>query len=260
MRAVRVDRWGGPEVLGLVEMPDPTPGPGEVLVAVAACDVLYVDTMVRSGAAVDVFPIRPPYVPGNGVGGEVVAVGDGVDESWRGRSVVAHTGGPGGCGGYLEQAVVPVSDVVEVPEGADLLDAVAVLHDGPTALRVLRRVGVRAGEPVLVLGAAGGSLGSEAFGILRDGGRFSAHGAPSGSFAAIDEEVARRRHVTVTTLADLGVDAASRTRLVREMVGAVADGKVSPLIGQTFPLEAAAEAHAAIAAREAIAKTLLLVD
>lgn len=106
----------------------------------------------------------------------------------------------------------------------------------------------------------GGPLGLETFGLVSDGGRFSAHGAPSGSFTLIDPVLARRRQVEVTTLADLGVDAGVRAELAREMIARLADGTVRPLIGQTFPLEAASEAHAAIAARSAIGKTLLLVN
>ncbi len=327
MRAVLVDRFGGPEVLRLVDLADPEPGPGEVLVHTAASDVLYVDTMVRAGNAVGIFPIRPPYIPGNGIGGDVSAVGPDVDPALIGRLVVAHTGGPGGGGGYAERTVVAAADVVEVPPDVDLHTALAVLHDGPTALRILRRVAVRPGEPVLVLGAAGGMgvvlvqllhaagafvvgaargkakldvvdeagadvavdydrpdwtsavldathgagpiavldgvggpLGREAFDIVRGGGRFSAHGAPSGSFAPIDPDTAHRRHVTITTLTDLAADPTPRHQLIREAVALVADDAVHPLVGQTFPLRDARTAHAAIAARETIAKTLLLVD
>src|ERR1700726_991804 len=103
MRAVEVPRFGGPDVLELRELPDPLPGPGQVLVAASVCDVLFVDTMIRSGRGINYFSIRPPYVPGNGVGGTVAALGDGVDAGWLGRPVVAHTGAPGG---YAELAAV----------------------------------------------------------------------------------------------------------------------------------------------------------
>jgi NADPH:quinone reductase len=82
----------------MTELPDPDPGQGQVVVAASFCDVLFVDTMIRSGRGTDYFPIRPPYVPGNGVGGTIAAVGDGVDPSWLDRQVVAHTGAPGGTG------------------------------------------------------------------------------------------------------------------------------------------------------------------
>ena len=127
-----------------------------MVVAVAVADVMFIDTVIRAGRGVDFFPIRPPYIPGNGVGGEVLSVGEGVDDSWLGRYVIAHTGGPGGSGGYSEQALANLDDVVPVLDRLDLVDAVAVLHDGPTALRIADLVDIGPGEWVLVLGAAGG--------------------------------------------------------------------------------------------------------
>jgi NADPH2:quinone reductase len=105
---------------------------------------------------VDFFPIRPPYVPGNGVAGRVTATGDGVDPSWAGRAVVARTGGTGGWGGYAEQALVAASDLIPVPDGLGLPEAGAVLHDGATAESLLERDAVRPAESVLVTAAAGG--------------------------------------------------------------------------------------------------------
>ena len=100
MRAIQVRGFGPPDVLRLADLPDPAPGPDQVLIAAAVCDVLFVDTMIRSGAGAGYFPIRPPYVPGNGVGGTVVAVGESVSPQWLGQRVAAHTGGPGGTGGW----------------------------------------------------------------------------------------------------------------------------------------------------------------
>ena len=156
MLVIEVPRFGGPEVLVAADSPDPSAGPGELVVAVTASDVMFLDTMIRSGRGAGFFPIRPPYVPGNGVAGRVMGVGDGVDAELAGRPVIAHTGGPGGGGGYAEQAVVKLDDTVLVPDGLDLLTAAAVIHDGPTALRIVSLVDVRPGERVLILGAAGG--------------------------------------------------------------------------------------------------------
>ncbi|ONH32418.1 zinc-binding dehydrogenase [Pseudofrankia asymbiotica] len=325
MRAIEVARFGGPEVLVPTDLPDPVPGPGEVLLAVTASDVMFVDIMVRSGLGKDVFPIRPPYVPGNGVGGRVVSVGDGVEDGWLGRQVIAHTGGPGGWGGYAERAVAAADELVMVPDGVDPLDAVAALHDGPTALRVVELARVRPGQWVLVLGAAGamgillvqllrargarvvgaargdakldavaavgadavvdysrsrwtnqvleatsaarvdvvldgvgGTLGREAYWLVADGGHFSAHGTPSGSFAQIDPDDARERAVTVTGIGDLRISAPERTRLARGLLAGLGR-QVRPVIGQAFPLAEAAKAHAAMENREAIAKTVLTV-
>jgi NADPH2:quinone reductase len=126
VHAIEVTRFGGPDVLVATSLPDPVAGPGELVVAVTASDVGFVDTMIRAGRGTGFFAIRPPYVPGGGVGGEVISVGDGLDDEWLGRRVIAHTGGPGGTGGYAAQAVASIDDVVSVPDGLDLLDATAV--------------------------------------------------------------------------------------------------------------------------------------
>jgi NADPH2:quinone reductase len=323
--AIEVARFGGPEVLDWRQGPDPAPGQGQVVVAASACDVLFVDTMIRAGKGADYFPIRPPYVPGNGVGGTVVGLGERVDRSWLGRQVVAHTGGPGGTGGYAELAAVDVDNCAGVPEGVGLFDATAVLHDGTTALRILEKTGVDPGEWVLVLGAAGGmgillvqllvergahvvaavrgqakrevvsdagihsvvdygmpawtdagldatsgrrpavvldgvggQLGGEAFDVIADGGRFSAHGTPSGSFAPIDRDAAQGRGVAVTTIADLQYGEGDRARLLQAVLGEVESGRLAPVAGQTFSLAEASKAHLGIEARETVAKTLLL--
>jgi NADPH2:quinone reductase len=91
---VHVTRFGGPEVLVTISVPDPVPGPGEVIIAVSAADVLFLDAVIRSGRAAVWFPVTPPYVPGNGVAGRVSAVGEGVDPGWAGPDVVFD--GPGG--------------------------------------------------------------------------------------------------------------------------------------------------------------------
>jgi NADPH:quinone reductase len=325
VRAIEVRRFGPPDVLQVAELPDPAPGPGQVLVAASACDVLFVDTMIRSGAGAGYFPVRPPYVPGNGVGGAVVAVGESVGQEWLGQRVAAHTGGAGGMGGYAPLAVADVAHAVVVPDDVDLLAATAVLHDGTTALRVLEVCDPRPGEWALVLGAAGGmgillvqllaargvhvigaargqaklaavaragaaaavdygtpgwagavlaaaagvrpavvldgvggEIGAAAFDLVADGGRFSAHGSPSGSFARVDQDAARRRGVRVSSIRDLQYGAGDRSRLMKDVLGQLAGRRVSPLIGQTFPLAEAAKAHEAIEARHTVAKTLLL--
>ena len=77
MLVMEAERFGGPQVLTARQVPDPVAGPGQVVVRTSAADVLFVDTFIRSGRAVDFFPIRPPYVPGNGVAGQVISLGTG---------------------------------------------------------------------------------------------------------------------------------------------------------------------------------------
>ncbi|WP_405010624.1 zinc-binding dehydrogenase [Kitasatospora sp. NBC_01539] len=152
MRAVWLTEFGGPEVLVAGEAPDPVPGPGEVLVDVAFANITFVETQFRASGR-GPFAARPPLIPGNGVGGVVAAVGEGVDDALLGRRVVTATGG---SGGYAARAAVPAAGVFEVPDGLALDDAVALLADGRTALLQLRAARVAAGDRVLVEAAAGG--------------------------------------------------------------------------------------------------------
>lgn len=155
MRAVRVTRFGPPSVLVAGSVGTPEAGPGQVLIRVAAAGVNFIDTLIRADNGPTSSP-RPPFVPGNEVGGTVVAVGPAVPASLVGETVVA---GLGGFGGYAELAVAPSGLVVPVPAGLGVREAVAVTTAGRTAVELLRRARVLAGERVLVLAAAGG-LGS----------------------------------------------------------------------------------------------------
>src|SRR4029079_17320765 len=102
--------FGGPEVLVAGEAPDPEPGPGQVLIDVAFAGITFVETMFRATGA-GPFRAEPPIVPGNGVGGTVAAIGDGVDPGLGGTRVVASTGG---SGGYAERAAVDAAALVPV--------------------------------------------------------------------------------------------------------------------------------------------------
>src|SRR6266511_4369402 len=155
MRVVEVTRFGGPEVLVSTEAADPVAAPGQVVVDVSAADVLFVETRIRRGGGGRYFDVTPPYVPGGGVAGRVRSVGEGVDPGWVGRPVVTSTAERGG---YAEQVAVPSEGLIPVPDGVDLREAAALLHDGNTAFGLLEGTGIEAGEWVLVT-AAGGGLG-----------------------------------------------------------------------------------------------------
>jgi NADPH2:quinone reductase len=165
MRAVVVDEFGGPEVLVAREVPDPVAGPGQVLVEVAAANVMFLDTLVRRGWGEDYFAVAPPYVPGSGIVGRVAAVGAGVEPSWVGATVLADTGTTdpesgltqAPTDGYAAKAAVAAEELVRVPDGLDPLAALAVLHDGPTALQLAEAAGFEPGTWVLVAAATGGA-------------------------------------------------------------------------------------------------------
>ncbi|NAZ77472.1 zinc-binding dehydrogenase [Kineococcus sp. T13] len=125
MRAVQITRTGGPEVLTVVELPDPRPGPGQVLVAVEAAGVNYIDTYRRGG----VYPLQLPAVLGGEGAGRVLATGEGV-EGFAPGQLVAWKEAPGS---YAEQVLVDAAELVPVPAGVDAATAAAVLLQGLTA-------------------------------------------------------------------------------------------------------------------------------
>jgi NADPH2:quinone reductase len=111
----------------------------------------------------------------------------------------------------------------------------------------------------VVFDGVGGETGEAAFEVTTRGGRFSAHGAPSGGFAQIDAKEAEERHITVRGIEHVQFTPADGKRLTERAMAAAVAGRIRPVIGQTFPLERAAEAHAAIEGRDVIGKTLLVI-
>jgi NADPH2:quinone reductase len=167
MRAVLIREFGGPEKLQLVDLPDPRPAAGEVLVAVAAAGVNRVDVLVRSGAYHRVS--QPSMILGVEGSGTVVAVGEGVTDLVAGQQVVA-MGATNAPGFYAELAVVPATQAVAVPHGVDLASAAALPTAWLSAWYCLRRLAdVRAGENVVVHAAASG-VGSATVQIAVDAG------------------------------------------------------------------------------------------
>ena len=152
MHAIQVAAYGGPEVLTSVELPDPVPGAGEVVVGMAVADVIFLDTLLRSGWGQEFFPRALPYVPGGGGAGTVLRTGAGVDPAWVGRRVVVRT-----STGYAERVVAGAAEVMPVPPGLALETAAALVHDGVTALSLDRLGAPDKGEWVLVTAAAGGA-------------------------------------------------------------------------------------------------------
>ncbi|MER7078826.1 NADPH2:quinone reductase [Saccharopolyspora kobensis] len=112
--------------------------------------------------------------------------------------------------------------------------------------------------PDVVFDGVGGQIGRAAFGVTARGGRFSVHGASSGSATEISAEEARQRGVEVLGIEQLFDFGPHQRRWAEQMMAKAAAGTLRPLIGQTFPLERAAEAHAAVENRTAVGKTLIL--
>jgi NADPH2:quinone reductase len=111
-----------------------------------------------------------------------------------------------------------------------------------------------------VLDNVGGAVGEAAFALVAPGGRFSAHGTPSGRFAQVDPEEAHRRGVTLHGISDVQLSEADSRRLTVQALEEGAAGRITPVIGQTYPLAKAVDAHAGIEGRTVFGKTLLVVE
>jgi NADPH2:quinone reductase len=152
MRAVWLHEFGEPEVLVVADAPDPVAEAGQAVIEVAFANITFVETQFRA-SGFGPFKAELPMIPGNGIGGVVIAVGSQADSGLVGKQVVSSTGG---SGGYAERAVVDVGSLFEVPDGLALDHAVALLADGRTASLLIRAAGLHLGERVLVEAAAGG--------------------------------------------------------------------------------------------------------
>lgn len=151
MKALLSKEVGGPETLVMEEIETPAPGKGEVLIDVAACAINFPDTLIIR----DLYQFKPPrpFSPGSEISGTIAAVGEGVTGWNIGDRVLAGTG----SGGLREQVVLEANRLFAVPEGINLVEASALLMTYGTSIHGLKDRGdIKAGETVLVLGAAGG--------------------------------------------------------------------------------------------------------
>ncbi|MDQ0382371.1 zinc-binding dehydrogenase [Amycolatopsis thermophila] len=165
MKAVVIEKFGGPEGLAVVDLPAPVPGRGQVLVDTEAIGVSGADVLIRSGALAG-YGFAEGHIPGGEVAGTVIAAGDGVDPAWVGRRVWAFTGTGGG---YVEHALALAEDVVPLPAGLSGVDAVTLGSSGVVAHFGLAHARFGPGESVLVRGAAG-SIGITAVQLAARGG------------------------------------------------------------------------------------------
>lgn len=159
MRAARCTEYGPPDRIRIVDMDDPEPGPGEVLVRVHAAAVNYPDVLIAANRYQVSAPL--PFTPGSEFAGTVEALGEGVAEPAVGSAVA----GTVLTGAFAEKVVAPVWALRPVPDGLDMVHAAAFYVTYSTAYHSLVTVGVaEPGEWVAVLGAAGG-VGSAAVDI-----------------------------------------------------------------------------------------------
>ncbi len=155
MKAVVLREFGGPEQLQLQLVADPTPGPGQVRIAVAATGVHLLETWFRRGRAVGPHPVPElPVTLGNEVAGIVDAVGPDLDPNeWIGHRVAAS---PLASGGYAEFVIADRTSVHLVPAELSNESAVSMLATGATALAIIELAAITASDTVLITAAAGG--------------------------------------------------------------------------------------------------------
>jgi len=221
MRAVVCHGWGGPDSLKLVEIEPPVAGPGQVRLAVAAAGLNFADSLIIAGK----YQEKPafPFSPGFEVGGTVLETGPGVTGLAVGQRVMAVLD----HGGYAEQAVARAEDVFPIPDSMDFATAASFpIAYGTSHIALWERANLKAGETLLVHGAAGG-VGLTAVEI----------GKALGATVIASANGADRLEVPKAHGADHLIDL--KTEDIRERVRAFTDGRgvdvvYDPIGGDVF--------------------------
>ena len=151
VKAIRVHKTGGPEVLQLEDVTLPAPGPGQLLIRNRAIGLNFIDTYFRTG----LYPApQMPFTPGNESAGDVLAVGEGVSEFKPGDRIACVAG----LGAYAEERIVPAAAAVALPDAVSYEAAASMMLKGLTAEYLLHRTyKVKPGDTILVHAAAGGT-------------------------------------------------------------------------------------------------------
>ena len=149
MKAIQIEATGGPEVLQLVELPIPEPGPGQVLVRIEAAGVNFIEIYFRKGVYKSAFPL----IPGSEAAGTVEELGPGVTGFKPGDAVASTSF----LGSYAEYALVPAAQLVKLPDGLSMEHAAAAMLQGMTAHYLTHSTyPLKAGDTALVHAGAGG--------------------------------------------------------------------------------------------------------
>ena len=264
MRAITFDAPGGPDVLRLSEVPDPSPGPGEVLVRVAATALNRADTLQRMG----LYPPPPgaSEILGLECSGLVAAAGEGVEGWAPGDRVCALLAG----GGYAELTAVPAGQLLHAPAGMSLVDAAAIPEVFLTAHdNLFTRARLRAGETVLVHGGAGG-VGTAAVQLAHRAGcrvlvtagsaerieRCVELGADAGIDYRGEDFVERTRALTAGHGADVILDVMGAAYLERNVEAVADDGRIV-VVGLQGGLRAEVDLNALMRKRVTLISTVL---
>ncbi|MFJ4675458.1 NADP-dependent oxidoreductase [Kitasatospora sp. NPDC088783] len=220
MKKMVFAEFGGPEVLHLVDAEEPHPGPGRLRIAVRAAGVNPVDWRIREGQALKAHPLRLP----SGLGLDAAGVVDGIGEGVTGVAVGDRVFGEGSST-YAEFAVL--SAWAPMPDGLTYEEAAGYPSVVETALRVLREVGVRPGQRLLVSGAAGG-VGSAVLQIARDRGI-----EVVGTAGADNQDYLRSLGAAATTYGDGWVERVRRLGPVDAALDLAGAGVIRELVDLT---------------------------
>src|ERR1700685_2763911 len=147
MKAIVVHQYGGPEVLKFEDYPDPVPGPGQVLVRVAAASVNPIDYKRRAGLTRDFYPLKFPGLIGVDMAGTVVAIGPGVEGFSAGDQVFAMADNT-----YAELCVVKADVLAKIPKGLDLIRAAALPLATTTGNQLSAATDIKAGQMIMIVG------------------------------------------------------------------------------------------------------------
>lgn len=187
MKAIQMQSYGSADVLTYTSVPDPKPGPGQVLIRVESAAVNYSDIMRRSNVPYP-FPTPLPFIPGGEVAGVIEALGEGVAEPPVGTPVFA-LAGEDGATGYAQYTVANANLVIPIPPGISMDQASAIIVAGATALLTLKNTArLQPGESVLIQGAGGGvgSYAVQLAKILEAGTVIGAASSPDKRQSALD--------------------------------------------------------------------------
>ncbi|MBZ6255727.1 NADP-dependent oxidoreductase [Streptomyces olivaceus] len=220
MRKVSFAEFGGPDVLRLVDAEEPHPGPGRIRVAVRAAGVNPVDWRIREGQVLGAHPVELPAGVGLDAAGVVDEKGAGVEGVEIGDRVFGE-----GSSTYAEFAVLGAW--ARMPEGLTFEEAAGYPSVVETALRVLREVGVRAGQTLLVSGASGG-VGSAVLQIARERGI-----KVIGTAGAANQEYLRGLGALATTYGEGWVERVRRLGPVDAALDLAGSGVIRELVGLT---------------------------
>ncbi|BCL25290.1 NADP-dependent oxidoreductase [Streptomyces aurantiacus] len=220
MKKVSFAEFGGPDVLHLIDAEEPHAGPGQIRVAVRAAGVNAVDWRLREGQKLTAHPLELPAGVGQDAAGVVDEVGAGVEGTAVGDRVFGE-----GAGTYAEFAVL--SAWARMPEGLTFEEAAGYPSVVETALRIVREVGVRPGQTLLVSGAAGG-VGSAVLQIARDRGI-----TVIGTAGAANQDYLRSLGALATTYGEGWTDRVRQLGRVDAALDLAGSGVIRELVGLT---------------------------